>query len=131
MKTFLSLATGLVLLSALAIPALAATDASVSQALVGSWVWSEPTDYGFTMGSHLTLVGDGTYVYTTWMEGNPQYQVTAEGRWSVQGGWLVLRVRSSTSLDPTGRPIGQAPARILEVTAETFRTPEVTAYRAG
>ena len=44
----LALASVLALLLAItASPALAATDGDLQRGLVGSWSWSQPTDYGF------------------------------------------------------------------------------------
>ena len=103
------------------------TEARIAQALVGVWDWQDRMN-GALVYHRLTLTGSGTFVYTTAMQ---SYQVTSSGGWIYQGGYLQFRTTSSTSLDPTGRPIGLGPIQILDVGPNHVRTPAGIARRAG
>ena len=102
-------------------------EAQIAQALVGVWDWQSQMN-GVPVFNRLTLTGSGTFVYTTAMQ---TYQVTSSGGWIYQGGYLQFRTTSSTSLDPTGRPIGLGPIQILDVGRDYVRTPAGVARRAG
>ena len=102
-------------------------EALIAQALVGVWDWQDQMN-GVPVYNRLTLTGSGTYVYTSAMQ---TYQVTSSGAWLYQGGYLMFRTTSSTSLDPTGRPVGLGPIQILDVGPNYVRTPAGTVHRAG
>ena len=128
-RLFLSLALlSAVVLASLPTPGRAQmNEAQVAQALVGVWDWQDRMN-GATVYHRLTLTGSGTFVYTSAMQ---TYQVTSSGGWIYQGGYLQFRTTSSTSLDPTGRPIGLGPIQILDVGRDYVRTPAGLARRSG
>ena len=101
-------------------------DALTARALVGVWVWQNELN-GAIVNNRLTLTGNGTFVYTSAMQ---SYQVTSSGGWLYQGGYLMFQTTNSSSLDPTGRPIGLGPLQILDVGPNYVRTPQGYAQRA-
>ena len=103
------------------------SDAQIQQAVVGRWEWQDSSS-GQQISYQLTLVGDGSFAFTSWMG---TYQVTSTGLWGVQGGWLGFKATWSSSLDPTGAPIGVGPVQILEVGPDFIRTPAGIARRTG
>jgi hypothetical protein len=108
-------------------PASAQNDAQVAQMLQGVWYWTDSMN-GVPVQHQLTLVGTGTFVYTSAMQ---TYQVTSSGFWNYQGGWIMFQTTNSTSLDPVGRPVGLGPVQILEVGPDFIRTPAGIARRGG
>lgn len=102
------------------------TEAQVAQALVGVWVWTDSMN-GAPVQHQLTLTGSGSYVYTSAMQ---TYQVTSAGNWLYQGGWIGFQTTSSTSLDPSGRPVGLGPVQVLDIGPDWVRTPAGIARRA-
>jgi hypothetical protein len=94
-------------------------DAQVAQMLVGRWEWQSQLN-GAVVLNQLTLAGGGDFTYTSAMQ---SYQVTSWGVWQYSGGYLQFRTTGSSSLDPTGRPIGLGPVQILGIGPDWVRTP--------
>jgi hypothetical protein len=100
-------------------------DAQVAQMLVGRWEWQSQLN-GAVVANQLTLAGGGDYTYTSAMQ---SYQVTSWGIWQYSGGYLQFKTTGSSSLDPTGRPVGLGPVQILDIGPDWVRTPAGIARR--